>query len=172
MNQIQIYSVFQLKTLTEQAVCLFLRRDIDLLTLEAHEQAITHRIAVYLEQVFNNSYLNFDCEYNKSLKESKSFVYSRNVRCDCKSCKGRKCRERSCEEKKFRPDIVVHKRNKHDNNLLAIELKRDKNCRFDEEKVITLTHPGDDYKYKLGLCLHFKDNKPVYNWFIDGKKQE
>lgn len=33
----------------------------------------------------------------------------------------------------------------------------------DEVKIIALTHPGDNYKYKLGLCLYFKDNKPVYN---------
>ncbi|KJC36726.1 hypothetical protein UB31_35700 [Bradyrhizobium sp. LTSP849] len=46
-----------------------LKRDLILLAIGAHEQAICHRLAVYLEPF---SDLNVDCEYNRQRVHPKS----------------------------------------------------------------------------------------------------
>ena len=53
----------ELKSRVTDAVCLFLTEDRKLLEYEAHEQAISHRIAVYLEPSFKGYHI--DCEYNR-----------------------------------------------------------------------------------------------------------
>ena len=162
------YKINDLKSFVENAVQSFLEEAPNLLDDGSQEQAITHRVAVYLEREFNDKDLNFDCEYNRHLDKSKSFVYADKIDCPCKSCKNRR-KTFKIKDKKFRPDILVHKRKEDCCNLIAIEVKRDEYCKFDEEKIIALTSEGDEYKYQLGLCLHFKDRRPMYKWFSKGK---
>jgi len=163
MNQKE-YSILELKMFVEKAVKVLLEEDKSLLDKGAHEQAITHRIAVYVEKEFNDSNLNFDCEYNKHLEKSKMFLSS-GPSCHCKSC--RKLKE---GDKLFRPDIIVHKRGTDAHNLIVVEVKKGETfCKFDTEKIIALTTKSDEYKYQVGLCLSFSNNQPKYEWFVDGQ---
>lgn len=150
----------ELKNKVQSAVHLFLANDVELLTLAdgVHEQAISHRIAVYLETLFEGFHV--DCEYNKHLESTKRINVDLNSENTCKSCK----------EKLFRPDILIHKRGKNDKNIIAIEIKKNKNCPFDEEKLKALTNKDDDYKYKLGVFIYFHNNEPKYKFFIDGQE--
>ena len=61
-----------LKEMVRKAVECFMRKDSKLLEDSVHEQAVSHRIAVYLEFLFRkNKEANVDCEYNKHLEQSK-----------------------------------------------------------------------------------------------------
>jgi hypothetical protein len=162
-----------------EAVKYFMDNDKELLQLSAHEQAISHRIAVYLEKVLNSKEFNVDCEYNKHLENTKSFdinildmeLYKA---CKCESCKNIiRNNINEIPSKNFRPDIVVHLRGKDTENKIVIEVKKEFECPFDLLKLETLTRAkesGGEYRYGLGVFIWFSDNKPKYRWFVDGKE--
>lgn len=160
-----------------KAVNLFIDNDIKLLESSAHEQAISHRIGVYLESLFESEKLNIDCEYNKHLDEPKKIdLYNLDPNL-CENCKCNSCRFvikgnlNEIPERGFRPDILVHKRETDGFNLIAIEVKKDKECPFDEAKLKALTKPLNDYGeygYELGVFVWFPENIPSYKWFVSG----
>jgi hypothetical protein len=80
------------------ALNTLLDRDLDLLAMGAHEQAICHRLAVYLEAMTD---LNVDCEYDRDMMRRKMLTGG----------------------KLFRPDIIIHRRLSNENNLLVVEAK-------------------------------------------------
>ncbi len=160
-----------------QAVNSFIANDLGLLDLSAHEQAISHRIAVYLETVYGPEGLNIDCEYNKHLGEPKK-VDLENINpeefrtCNCDSCRDIvKGNIYAIEDKHFRPDILVHSRGNDKRNLIAIEVKKLRVCPFDEAKLKALTKPrkaGGEYGYDLGVFIWFIKNEPQFKWFAGG----
>ena len=167
-----------LKQKVISAVDKFMDRDSGLLRLKAHEQAISHRIAVYLEAWFEDcKRLTVDCEYNKHLHAKKSGTFSYT---DFKELKKqfRKCRCAACsnaspeddlKEKLFRPDIIVHSRGNDNANLLVVEIKTNVICPFDITKLRALTRPKankGEYGYRLGLFLYFPKCQPHYNWIL------
>lgn len=130
------------------AVNLFIKNDIELLELKVYELAVSHRIAHYLEQEknFKGMNLNFDCEYDKRQDQMKP----------------------GPDGKPMRPDILVHKRNESTNNIIAIEIKKDRNNKWDREKLKYLTNQKELYKYKLGVFIYFPKDKVKFRWFTDG----
>jgi hypothetical protein len=113
----------------EDAVSETLRMDWDLVALGCHEQAIAHRIAIYLERAFPTYHT--DCEYNRRKHHVKDYpAESGRVR------------------KKMRPDIIVHRRN-GEMNVLAVEMKANanKSSSCDPQKLQAL-YSDADYLYK------------------------
>jgi Holliday junction resolvase len=106
-----------------------LTKDWDLISLGCHEQAIAHRIAVYLESRFPTYHT--DCEYNRR----KHFVKDYPA-------------ESSKAKKNMRPDIIVHRRNSV-HNVLAVEMKANANNKTsrDPEKLKAL-YSDAAYLYK------------------------
>lgn len=162
-----------------QAVMLFMQNDVDLLEGSVHEQAISHRIGVYLEGVFESESLDIDCEYNKHLNEPKKIdLYDLDPvlckECGCDSCRFVvKGNLNEVLERGFRPDILLHLRGTDERNLIAIEVKKDKECPFDEAKLraLTMLRSNDgEYGYKLGVFIWFAGNKPQYKWFASGQQ--
>lgn len=162
-----------------QAVQYFIDNDPELLELSAHEQAISHRIAVYLEQIFVSKNLNIDCEYNKHLDDPKRInLYDLNLdsyaSCGCDACKKVISRDlNEIPDKDFRPDIVLHSRGNDMRNFLVIEIKKSKECPFDEIKLKALTkskNSGGEYGYELGVFISFPKNKPKFKWFVSGQQ--
>lgn len=160
-----------------RAVTLFILNDLGLLTSSAHEQAISHRIGVYLEGIYASQKLNIDCEYNKHLGKPKEIDLddidpAMFGACKCASCKKILAGNfHTISEKSFRPDIVVHSRGNNERNLIAIEVKKHKECPFDEAKLRALTKPRDargEYGYELGVFIWFTKNEPQYKWFVAG----
>jgi hypothetical protein len=165
-----------------RSVDLLLKESVSLLALDAHEQTMSHRIAVYLERSFQDpeaSVLKIDCEYNKHLEASKRWkvntggIDPADLRsCGCAACVKVLTGDMP-EEKLFRPDIVVHERNTDENNQLTIEIKKDQVCPFDIAKLKALTaveEDGGEYHYALGVFLCFPQSRPVYKWFVDGSE--
>lgn len=167
----------QLKAKLRDAVQNFLGHDSDLLALAAHEQAISHRIAVYLEQTLTEaefSAASVDCEYNKHLAGSKTMrvdldYFRQFAPCGCRACEILRQKPASLQaipEKQFRPDVIVHHRGDDTLNLLAIELKRNAVCPFDLAKLHGLTMPlnAEGYGYRLGAFISFPQGRPEYIW--------
>lgn len=169
------------KYILENAVDDFMNRDSALLDSNAHEQTISHRIAVYLEKRLEESgycHFNIDCEYNRNISDVKKLnIFLRSFECctdniTCKSIKKAIENRGSLAEhqrKHFRPDIIMHTRGNNDYNEIVIEIKKNKQCPFDKMKLEAVTGSNGDYRYKLGAFIYFPDNNPKINWFVGGE---
>jgi len=143
-------STKQIKKLLTDAVEAFLHFDKTLLANDTHEQAIAHRIANYIERGGIGKY-TVDCEYNKRAEDAKRW-------------RGRI----------FRPDIIVHKRgsNNRGDNLLVVEIKKDKICKSNIARLKFMTNPYNHaFSYELGCFLYFQNGIPQYIWIDGGKVQ-
>jgi len=185
------FKISDLQQYVEQAVIEFMRKDAPLLKLKAHEQAISHRVAYYLENQFSESdrkELNVDCEYNKHEDAYKishidlgkyldEYEQVEFETCRCYKCKKwlNKAFSKPLHKKPIRPDVLVHSRghNGPDYNLIAIEIKKDKICPFDKAKLRALTEldkKEECYGYQLGVFLYFPKGQPKYLRFLGGKE--
>jgi hypothetical protein len=140
----------ELKGKVINAVESFIENDKELLNLKVYELAISHRIAFYLERDSFQAGINVDCEYNKHLDNKKT----------------------GSKNNFIRPDIVVHTRNTDKNNKIAIEIKKNRTSKNDDDKLIFLTTKGEIYGYDLGVFIYFQNYVPKYKWFVDGKEDK
>lgn len=117
-----------------------LQDGLDLIVVGCHEQAICHRLAVYLEGLFPAH--SIDCEYNRSVTNDKDF--------DSEELTG-----------PMRPDIVAHKRLNNGSNQFALEGKagRRGHSKRDRQKITNLVD-SDRYDYGLGALLWIQNSKP------------
>lgn len=122
----------------KKAVSEALDKDHDLIALGGHEQAIAHRIAIYLEKSFPD--FQTDCEYNRNKHKAKNR------------------QPETPGSKNMRPDIIVHRRNTPD-NVLAVEMKANANpaTKDDKEKLQCLK-AEETYLYK-GTAFVCIENK-------------
>lgn len=160
---------------------------------ELHEQAISHRLAVYLEkyfkhlQYYKSNELSVDCEYNKNGNDSKK-IYGCCYNCighnDCFIHQYNQAHvsfELPTEEKSCRPDIVVHKRGCNaPTNVLIVEIKKTSNPssthkRDDLMKLSAFTCGEQDedkpnYHYQIGFYIEYNQNQANVIKFEDGHK--
>ena len=123
------------------------------LPFSAHEQSFSHRLAVHMEELFEE--WDVDCEYDrlgtiqKRLERLGIYDYSE-------------------ETGSLIPDIIVHKR-KSLENLLVIEMKKNDSCNeWDKRKLELLTSPGKS-QYQLGLYINIEGGKFKDTWYKEGK---
>ena len=138
------YSVEVLKTRLMEAIERLMEHDRDLLVLNVSERCVSHRLALYLQELFPE--LNVDCEYNRNGPDTKQlkpppipFYWDDD------------------ESKSVFPDILVHRRNYPDRNVLVVEMKKTANgilANFDRAKLDAFTRP--DYNYALGAFIVFQ----------------
>lgn len=111
----------------------FLARDRFLLSTKAHERTVTHRVAVYLEQLLPGWHV--DCEYNRQ-----------GVSPDPKS---------DGEGNRVFPDVIVHIRGKK-RNLLVLEAKpawaADEDKLADRAKLLRILQV---HSYEHAYLLHY-----------------
>jgi hypothetical protein len=111
-----------------------LNRDLMLLAIGAHEQAICHRLAVYLEPF---SALNVDCEYNRQR------VHPKSIR-----------------DGRIKPDILIHKRMDNRFNVMVLEAKaRAATSSRDKQKLEAMLEIRGMYRYALGVYLHVENKR-------------
>ena len=161
-----------------------------------HEQAISHRLAVYLEKYFSHlkyykdKGLSVDCEYNKNGKNSKK-IYGICYNCDENECFIKKDQRQhndiylplsgDNDDKAVRPDIIIHKRgHNYPTNIAIIEIKKVSNPsaqqkRDDKMKLSAFTCPKSDadkpcYHYRLGFYLEYQQSSANVVIFEDGKE--
>jgi hypothetical protein len=102
----------KIEKILKDAIDIFLKKDIGLLSIEVNERSLTHKFAEYLQQVIGNSW-NVDCEYNRYGNETKTID---NV----KDIVGHKTETDDTKSKTIYPDIIIHKRGTAGHNLLVI----------------------------------------------------
>lgn len=151
--------IHQVVKILKQSVELVYIQDASLIETNAHEQAITHRIAYYFENMlmlypwYIQEGYNIDVEYNRYYDDPK----------------------RKNDQSLCKPDIILHRRgyNKLYDNLLVIEVKKnsDENLR-DFDKLSEFTNQRGKYKYHLGIYINLKKdfNQVEYTYFSNGKK--
>lgn len=101
---------------------------------DIHENTFSHRIAVYLEENFNE--YNVDCEYNKILGDKK--VNKRG--------------------EKIRPDIIVHRRDNMNCNKLIIEIKKAGTGSIEVINDIEKLKKSYNLNYNLGAVIGILKN--------------
>jgi len=94
----------------QNALAKLLQVDAHLLEVDANERAISHRLAMYLQEQLPR--LSVDCEYNRDGVDPKRLNYL-DIHPD----------EEDTEAKTVFPDIIAHRR-KTDENYLVIEMKK------------------------------------------------
>lgn len=120
----------------------FIANDDYLLKVDANERSLTHRIAMYLQEQFENYYV--DCEFNRNGYEPKE-LYIGEVEINAYDANA----------VTVYPDIIVHQRGSNDENLLVIEFKKS-SSRIDRAKDFNKLHAYKndlDYKYALFIEL-------------------
>jgi hypothetical protein len=104
---------------------------------DIHEISLAHRLAYHIE---NSGYFvgyNIDCEYNRDMGNPK----------------------RDKAGNIFRPDIIIHKRNSNEANLIMIETKKfnDPDTEIELEKE-RLRNNKRHYHYSYGYLVSFPEN--------------
>ena len=100
-----------------QALKKLLAEDMYILVKDLSERSISHRLAIYIEEVFPG--WNVDCEYNRDRDEVKRLALVREMF----DRSGVRSEVDDTIAKTVFPDIIVHKRGT-DRNLLVIEIKK------------------------------------------------
>lgn len=123
-------------------------KDQVLLTLHAHELALVHRFGVYLEThldpVLRLAELTVDLDYDRHGSLPK-FLPPRPDR---------------GKDRRFRPDLIVHRRREDEHNLLVVEWKKnasDLTLECLEARIRALLARGDEqssYGYQLGVVVN------------------
>jgi hypothetical protein len=141
----------ELEQIVLRAVQTLYARDSNLFSSEGSEWSISHRLAVYLEQLL--PHWNIDCEYNRQGTDSS--------------------RKLGAQGGLVRPDIVIHHRGRPAlaHNLLVIELKRsDSEEDFRKLEDYTSEPQGcREFQYQHGLAITFETGL-CFHWFKDGKR--
>jgi hypothetical protein len=126
--------VSRVKLIMSISLQMLLDRDADLIANGAHEQAICHRLAVYLEK---HTDLNVDCEYNRSGSNIKA-IPTGNIKAD----------------------ILIHRRLTHLFNTLALEMKitHNQNRHDDVARLKYLVSTDFKFRYRLGAFLEIDNS--------------
>jgi len=141
-----------IKRRIKHCIDLIYENDQDLFNRANFEITISAKLAQYLFIEFKE--FDVDCEYDKHIDHQKRVE---NL------------------DSNIRPDIVIHKRGKDDNNLVYIEVKKEQNKTSrnkDFKKIIEMTKLNGEYRYKLGIFIDFYKNKEdtTIKYFINGKE--
>jgi hypothetical protein len=122
-----------------RAIDMLLKRDSDLLDLDANERSITHKLAEYLQAEFEG--WNVDCEYNRIGNAAKRiYLPAGGAPAD------------DTNAVTVFPDIIVHKRNTRE-NLLVIEVKKSTNPYGEDFDLDKLRAFKDELGYRHGVFL-------------------
>ena len=129
----------------EKALSLLYRDDLFLITNCSEERAITHKLAEYIQLLFPEWHV--DCEYNRLAEDAKDINGQRTSY----------------------PDIIVHRRNTHD-NLLVIEAKsihsRNHSDIKDKQKIAAYINDARyGYYYGLWICFYDDLTQTQLDWF-------
>lgn len=160
-NQSEIKSIIECNKINEtykenirDALRQFIVKDKEkLLRVDIYEPTISHRIAVYLENLFPD--FDVDCEYNKNSNEGKEIEDKKNR-----------------DGKKIRPDVIIHNRGSID-NIVIIEVKKSgiksKLAKTDIEKLEKCMNGA--LKYKLGVFVGVLKRKIDICWIEENNNK-
>jgi hypothetical protein len=138
------------------ALSKFYARERFLLEHDLGERALTHRLAVHLEQQFRG--WNVDCDYDRLGERTLRLPHGTIISTDDHLAKS------------IYPDIVVHQR-EIPNNLLTIEVRKATNHQppeHDRHKLQALTDPHLWFAYWIGVYLVLAKQSVVSDVYVGG----
>ena len=119
-----------------------------LLDVNANERSLTHKLAECLQIEFDE--YDVDCEYNRRGSEVK--------RLERLLFRGAPCNDLNART--VYPDIIVHRRDQDDDNLLVIEAKKSGvDDTIDRAKLYDFTHDRQ-FMYRHGAQIIFEFTPP------------
>ena len=133
--------------------------DSQLLEINVNERTISHKLAEHIQEKIQG--LSVDCEYNRHQGLVKKLCITHGD-VDIEDI----------DAKTIFPDIVIHKRNTDDENLLVVEIKKSTNKQnrdFDLSKIESLTIEPYHYKFGLFLEINVTGGSDCLKWFKEGK---
>lgn len=136
----------------ESAVDRLLCCDVHLLTVDANERSISHKLAEHLQSMFTN--WDVDCEYNRDGHDPKRVDLGA-----VDAFEGQK-------NASVYPDIIVHRRGT-DENLLIVEVKKSSNRRrdalaHDRRKLLAYLR---SLGYTVGILVVFNTDGQMENMY-------
>lgn len=141
------------------ALDTFYEKDKYFIDNDLHERSMTHKLANYLEKLFNG--YDVDCEYNKNTTESKK-IY--DVEHKIQEIKKDTEYEYKDSIAVF-PDIIIHKRGNKLKNLLVIEVKKDNAIKNNKSKLEEIdifklkAYTTEDLNYRYGIYINLKNSR-------------
>ena len=132
--------------------------DSQLLEINVNERTISHKLAEHIQGKIRG--FSVDCEYNRH----QGLVKKLHIPHDDVSIE-------DIDAKTIFPDIVIHKRNTDDENLLVIEIKKSSNSQnrdFDISKIKALTTEPYNYKFGLFLEINTTESSDCLKWYKEG----
>lgn len=123
--------------------------DGELLKIDANERTITHRLAIYLEELFPE--WNVDCEYNRLFDDVKRTILTKKILYNVDGVTP------ITDENAHTvfPDNIIHRRNTED-NLVVIEVKKTTNPKPDKDDLAKLHAYQEQLKYVHTVFIRFK----------------
>ncbi|MBE0337119.1 hypothetical protein [Paenibacillus sp. 23TSA30-6] len=119
-----------IKQRVDRAISNLFEHDQYLLSHDLHEGTITHKLAVYLQEEFNE--YDVDFEYNRNVDEEskKKMIYF--LEKECEEIKREFTKDITVDSIEYMglstfPDIIIHKRGENISNHLVIEIKKSTN---------------------------------------------
>ena len=166
------YTFEQISSKVDKALDLLYEKDLDLIKRDVNERTITQHLALYLGQCFSEWEFHIDCEYNRNYTEPK---YLNLSIADINILEGG-LDSKDTDARTVYPDIIMHKRDSNDENLLVIEAKKENPSNIleslDIKKLKAFTSKRNEYKYLWGLYVVFTKKRPILKWFESGDEKE
>lgn len=165
------YSLDEIKEKVRKSLYLLWDNDECLLSIDASERSLMHRLATYIEPEFRE--YNVDCEYNREGDEPKRYreIVDQLNRAEINAD--------DTEAKTAFPDIIIHKRGNNTDNLLVIEVKKltagpTRIDKIDKKKLIAFLDTNQlNYKYGLALQIPVGGSSTAkLFWFEQGARKQ
>ena len=169
----------QIKEKVRNAIAKLKDNDKYLLQNDISEWAISHKLAVYLNDEFSG--FDVDCEYNGycEVDKGKKYIIALYEELE-KLVKLKESDEnKKFLERKVFPDIIIHKRGSNE-NLLILEIKKENNNDKDYDRLklekYTSSDGKNDLNYHLGAFIIFETGKEEMphsiEWYKNGTKEK
>lgn len=143
----------ELKEIMEIALKKLYEKDKELINRKLHENAINHKLAIYLEEAINEkkgclNIYSIDVEYHKNGNDLKTLLGGEG----------------------FRPDIILHERNSNENNILLIEAKIKLLDSKDENVLKNCLKTPFNYRFSVGIEYKNPNQKESFICYIRTKE--
>ncbi|GAB3732312.1 hypothetical protein [Spirosoma lituiforme] len=147
-----------------------LERDSWLLKKDLSERSISHKLAEHLQALVVD--FDVDCEYNGNAQEDdrkKIYLLNEDLR-QAGFLREEEAGKDPVDRAVF-PDIIVHKRGSHEQNMCVIEVKKSTSrvsFQYDRLKLMAYTSHlyGNELSYQLGVFVCFQTNSDELNFEV------
>ncbi|MBK6828951.1 MAG: hypothetical protein IPG86_19795 [Chitinophagaceae bacterium] len=152
----------------KEAIDTWVTKDKGNLERNLHEVNASGRLTSFLIPLFSE--YDVDPEYNGDMgkpNDRKALEIAKN--------RIREVRKKVHNDDNYecRPDIIIHKRQTNDHNLVVIEVKKDIHQQDDKDydliklEHLTIDHLGNHYNYKLGVSVIIGTGQNAGKWEIN-----